>query len=79
MAMATVKSKDGESIESLLRRFKRKVEAAGILKEVRRREFYIKPSVAKKLKRIAAAKQRKRATARKRPTAQGEKDREGKR
>jgi small subunit ribosomal protein S21 len=67
--MTTVKPRDGERLESLLRRFERKVEAAGILKEVRRREFYLKPSVRRKLKRIAAARQRKRAAARKRRPA----------
>ena len=73
--MTTVRSRDGESIESLLRRFKRKVEASGILKEARRREFYVKPSVAKKVKRLAAAKQRKRAAARRRAPARDQKGR----
>ena len=68
--MAMVLPKDGESIESLLRRFKKKVEAAGVLKEARRREFYVKPSVQKKLKRLAAQKQRRRAAARSRDRLQ---------
>jgi len=74
--MSIVVAKNGESIESLLRRFKKKVEAAGILKDVRKREFYIKPSVRKKLKRLAAAKQRKRAAAR-RPQAGADEKKRG--
>ena len=62
--MATVISRDGEPVDKLLRRFKKKVEAAGILKEVRRREFYLKPSIRKKQKRAAAAKRRRRSATR---------------
>ena len=64
--MAQVVAKPDESIEALLRRFKKKVEAAGIIKEVRRREFYVKPSIRKKQKRIAAAKARTRTARRQR-------------
>ena len=77
--MAMVTSRDGESVEALLRRFKRSVEAAGILKEARKRDFYVKPSVRKKLKRLAAAKQRKRSAARKRSPTAGGSGRESKR
>jgi small subunit ribosomal protein S21 len=59
--MVQVAAKEGEHIEKLLRRFKKKVEAAGILKEVRRREHYLKPSVRKKQKQAAALKRRRRA------------------
>ncbi|MBN1959871.1 MAG: 30S ribosomal protein S21 [Deltaproteobacteria bacterium] len=62
--MAMVTSRDGESIDKLLRRFKKKVEAAAILKDVRRHEFYVKPSVKKKQKQAAAAKRRRRAATR---------------
>ncbi|MEK7703888.1 MAG: 30S ribosomal protein S21 [Myxococcota bacterium] len=62
--MATVIARDGEPVDKLLRRFKKKVEAAGILKEVRRREFYLKPSIRKKQKRAAAAKRRRRSASR---------------
>ena len=59
--MARVGVRDGEPIERALKRFKRKVEQAGILKEVRKREHYLKPSVKKKLKaRAAEARARKR-------------------
>lgn len=48
-----------ESFESLLRRFNKKVQQDGILSEIRRREFYEKPSVRRKRKE--AAKRRKTA------------------
>ncbi len=55
--MAQVKLHSGESFESLIRRFSKKVEQAGILSETRRRGFYEKPSI--KRKRKEAAKRRK--------------------
>lgn len=45
-----------ESIDSALRRFKKQVEKGGILSEVRKREFYEKPSERKKKKLFAAIK-----------------------
>jgi small subunit ribosomal protein S21 len=49
---------DNESIENALRRFKKKIQKAGILSEVKRRERYEKPSVKKKRKQEAAKKRR---------------------
>ena len=57
--MTEVKVNDGENIESVLKRFKKKVQKAGILAEIKRRERYEKPSVRKKRK-SAAARKRKR-------------------
>ncbi len=54
--MPLVKIKDNESFEQALRRFKKQVEKAGILTELRRREAYDKPSVRKKKKEAAARK-----------------------
>ena len=45
-----------ESIESALKRFKKQVEKAGVLSEVRKREYYEKPSEKKKKKLFAAKK-----------------------
>jgi small subunit ribosomal protein S21 len=42
--------RDEESIEEALRRFKHECERSGILKDIKRREFYEAPSVTKKLK-----------------------------
>ncbi len=55
--MANVKLDSGESFESLLRRFNKKVQEARILAEVRRRRFYQKPSEERKRKE--AMKKRK--------------------
>lgn len=54
--MPGVQSKDGESFESLLRRFKKQCEKAGLLAEVKKREHFEKPSIAAKKKSIAARK-----------------------
>ena len=54
--MPVVKVKDNESIDQAMRRFKKQVEKAGILTELRRREYYDKPSVRKKKKAAAARK-----------------------
>lgn len=55
--MAEVVAGSNESFESLLRRFNRKVQQDGVLSEIRRREYYEKPSVKRKKKE--AAKRRK--------------------
>ncbi|HEV2524474.1 MAG TPA: 30S ribosomal protein S21 [Gammaproteobacteria bacterium] len=54
--MPSVRMRDGESIDSAIRRFKRAVEKAGIPKELRRREFYQKGSMIRKRKAAAARK-----------------------
>lgn len=51
-----VRVREGEPFERALRRFRRQVERSGILKEVRRRTHYEKPSVRKKKKALAARK-----------------------
>ena len=52
----TVNLRKGESVESLIKRFKRKVGKSGILKEVRDRSEYLKPSVRKRKKSNDAKK-----------------------
>lgn len=54
--MATVTVREDESFESALRRFKKQVEKAGVLSEMRRREHYEKPSVRRKKKALVARK-----------------------
>ncbi len=56
--MSTGIVKDGESIDSALRRFKRNVAKAGIQQEIRKREHYEKPSVKRKKKSEAARKRK---------------------
>ena len=48
--MIIVPVKDGENIERALKKFKRKAEKTGIIKEVRKRKQYDKPSVLKRVK-----------------------------
>jgi len=48
--MIIVPVKDGENIERALKKFKRKFEKTGTVKELRRRQQYDKPSVLKRLK-----------------------------
>ena len=60
--MTTVKVGENESLESALKRFKRKCQKDGIIGDIRKKEAYFKPSVAKKKKSEAARKRaRKRA------------------
>lgn len=54
--MPGVKLKENESFESALKRFKKQCEKAGILSELKRREYYDKPSVRRKKKAAAARK-----------------------
>ncbi len=56
--MAEIKVKDGESLDSALRRFKRSCARSGILTELRKREHYEKPSVKRKKKSEAARKRK---------------------
>ena len=56
--MAEIKVGKNETLDSALRRFKRATQKAGILSEVRKREQYEKPSVARK-KTSEAARKRK--------------------
>lgn len=54
--MPTIRVKEGENPEYALRRFKRSCEKAGLLTELRRREFYEKPTAERKRKQAAAVK-----------------------
>lgn len=54
--MPSVKVRDNEPFDIALRRFKRSCEKAGILAEVRAREFYEKPTQERKRKLAAAVK-----------------------
>ena len=48
--MIIVPVKEGENIEKALKKFKRKFEKTGVIKELRTRQQYDKPSVKKRLK-----------------------------
>ena len=57
--MIIVKLKKGEPFEKAMRRFKRKVETEGIMKELKKRQFYMTKSERKKEKRKMAEKRRR--------------------
>lgn len=59
--MVKIKVKQGEMFEKALRRFKRAVENEGIMRTLKRKRYYLKPSARKKEKRKLAAKRRKKA------------------
>ena len=54
--MSTIRVGENESVDSALRRFKRKCSRDGIIGDLRRKECYEKPSVRRKKKREAARK-----------------------
>lgn len=54
--MPSVRVKDADMFDISLRRFKRACEKAGILADLRKREFYEKPTWARKRKKAAAVK-----------------------
>lgn len=62
--MPTIRVKEGENPEYALRRFKRSCEKAGLLTELRRREFYEKPTAERKRKQAAAVKRYQKKLAR---------------
>ena len=57
MAKAVVR--ETESLDDALRRFKRQVSRTGTLAEARKREFYVKPGLKRKMKSEAARKNQK--------------------
>jgi small subunit ribosomal protein S21 len=52
--MLIVEVKDGEAIDKVLKKYKRKFERAGILKELRRRKAFSKPSVERRAEVLKA-------------------------
>ena len=62
--MPEVRLKENEPFDVALRRFKRSCEKAGVLAEVRKREFYEKPTWARKRKAAAAVKRNQKKVSR---------------
>jgi len=46
--MTIVRAQEGEPVEVLIRKFNKKVQSDGILNELKKREFYEKPSIVRK-------------------------------
>lgn len=57
--MIVVNVKENETIDKALKRFKKKFERTGVLREVRRRSFFEKPSVSKRNEKIKAVYKQK--------------------
>lgn len=53
--MIVIPVKEGENIDRALKKFKRKFEKTGVIKELRARQVYKKPSVKKREEKIKAA------------------------
>ena len=60
--MIIINVKENESIDKALKRFKKKFERTGVLKEVRARSLYEKPSIKRRNVRIKAAYRQKMQT-----------------
>ncbi len=58
--MAEIKVGKNETLDSALKRFKKQCARTGVLREVRKREHYEKPSVKRKKKSEAARKKKRR-------------------
>ena len=54
--MSEIHVKDGESIDSALKRFKRSCAKAGVMSDLRKKEYYQSPSVKRRKKSEAARK-----------------------
>jgi small subunit ribosomal protein S21 len=61
--LAEVRIQEDESLESALRRFKRKVQQEDIIKEIKKHSYYLKPGERRRIKQALA---RKRARKKKR-------------
>ena len=62
--MAEVQLHDGESLESALKRFKRKVLQEDIIKDIKRHAFYLKPGQKKRVKEALARKRNRKKRSR---------------
>jgi small subunit ribosomal protein S21 len=59
--MILVKIKPGEPFEKAMRKFKRKVETEGLMREIKKRQFHMTKSQRRKEKRKQAEKRRRKA------------------
>ena len=59
--MSEVHVKENESLDSALKRLKRSCAKAGVLSDIRRKEYYLSPSVKRRKKSEAARKKRRKS------------------
>ncbi len=64
VSLAEVRIQEGETLENLLRRFKRKVQQEDIIKEVKKHSFYLKPGEKKRVKQALARKRNRKKSRR---------------
>jgi small subunit ribosomal protein S21 len=57
--MIEVRLNDGDSVEYALKQFKRKVVKSGLLRELKQRRHYVKPSEARQIKSAAAVRRKR--------------------
>ena len=57
--MLIIDVKDGESIERALKKYKRKFDKSGVIRELRRRKHFTKPSVSRRNEMLKAAYKQK--------------------
>jgi small subunit ribosomal protein S21 len=60
MLHVDVRGDTEKDFQHAMAEFKRRVKKAGIMEDVRKKEYYMKPSVKKKLKRLEAKRRQKR-------------------
>lgn len=53
--MLIIEVKDADSLDKALKKYKRKVDQTGVIKELRRRQHYVKPSVRRRNEMLNAA------------------------
>lgn len=58
--MPKIELNEGDRLEWAIKKFRKKVEKAGILKDLRKNRYYVKPSAAKRRKAQAAARRNRR-------------------
>lgn len=66
--MAFVIVEEGESLESALKRFKRRVQQEAIIKEIKKHSVYYKPGEKRRMKEAQARKRMRRRVKRERDT-----------
>ena len=59
--MTEIILREGDHIEWAIKAFRRKVQRSNILRDLRKKRHYVKPSIAKRLKKQAAAARRRKA------------------
>ncbi len=59
--MVGITINENENIDRAIRRFKKKYERSGVLKEYKKRTFFVKPSVKKRMEKIKAVRRTQRS------------------